>query len=165
MKILRTLDGVLSRIEGIILTFFLVAILVLAFFQVILREAFSSGLIWGDVLARHFVLWIGFLGASIAVSENRHINIEAIKRFIPVRVERYAGALTDLFAAAVCGYLASAALTFISQEFEAVTVLFGPVRAWHGQLIIPVGFTLLAIHFAIRMVLHFSGEKIREALV
>jgi C4-dicarboxylate transporter DctQ subunit len=156
MLILRKIDSALSAVEGVILTVFLVAILLLSFTQVILREGFSSGIIWGDVLARHLVLWIGFLGASIAVSENRHINVEAIKRFLPAAVERYGAVLTDLFAAVVCGYLTSAAVSFLKSEIESDTVLFGPVKAWHGELIIPVGFALLSLHFAIRMILHFS---------
>ena len=164
MNILRTIDAVLSRIEGFFLTILLVAILLLSFLQVILREAFSSGLIWGDVLARHMVLWIGFLGASMAVSANRHINVEAIKRFIPAAVERYAGALTDLFAAVVCGYLTRAAIVFLTEEIASDSVLFGSVKAWHAQIIIPVGFGLLTLHFAIRMILHFSDGKVQEAL-
>ena len=100
----------------------------------------------------------------LAVSANRHINVEAIKRFIPAAVERYAGALTDLFAAVVCGYLTRAAIVFLTEEIASDSVLFGSVKAWHAQIIIPVGFGLLTLHFAIRMILHFSDGKVQEAL-
>jgi len=53
----------LYRIEDLIVSFILFSILFFAVLQIILRNVFENGLIWGDSLLRILVLW--FLYQSI----------------------------------------------------------------------------------------------------
>jgi TRAP-type C4-dicarboxylate transport system permease small subunit len=162
MKLLRAIDGWLNKIEAGILIAFLSIMLVLAFFQVVLRNVFSSGILWGDILLRHLLLWIGFLGAAIATSEERHINIEALKRFFPKRIHSAVEALTDLFAAAICALLMNASMTFVKDEMTGHNMIFGNIPSWYAQVIIPVGFGLLAVHFVIRALLRAQKAIVQE---
>ncbi|MCK7524997.1 MAG: TRAP transporter small permease [Ignavibacteriales bacterium] len=59
----------------------------LAFAQVILRNVFGTGLVWGDTIVRHMVLWAGFVGGALASYEGRHISIDALTKFFPPRVK------------------------------------------------------------------------------
>ena len=88
MKLLELLDRSFTRAEGWVLIGLLSVMVVLAFLQVILRNLFQEGFIWGDILLRHLVLWIGFVGASMATSQERHITIDALTRFLSDRVRR-----------------------------------------------------------------------------
>src|SRR3989304_9672211 len=97
MKILLRLDTVLTRLEGTLLVVFLSIMLVLSFVQVVLRNAFSESLLWGDILLRHLVLWIGFFGAALATSQDRHINIDALTRFLTAKLKNAAKIVTNLF--------------------------------------------------------------------
>ncbi|MCH7552365.1 TRAP transporter small permease, partial [Patescibacteria group bacterium] len=56
-------------------------VVLLSFSQVVLRNLFSGGILWGDILLRQLVLWVGFLGASLAVREQKHIAIDFLPRF------------------------------------------------------------------------------------
>lgn len=150
MKALRRLDEALFRFEGTLLVLFLSVMILLSFVQVVLRNAFSETLLWGEILLRHLVLWIGFIGAAMAASADRHINIDALTRFLTPRLKLATKILTNLFAALICFFLLRASLTFLGNEIEDGSVLYGDIPSWYSQIIIPGGFGLIMIHFLIR---------------
>ena len=59
MKIVRSIDNFLKRIEESLLISMVILMVVLAFLQVVLRNVFSLGIIWADLFLRHLVLWVG----------------------------------------------------------------------------------------------------------
>lgn len=151
MKILLRLDRALTRIEGALLVLFLSVMVVLSFVQVVLRNAFSESLLWGDILLRHLVLWIGFIGAALATSKDRHINIDALTRFLSPRLKVIAKIVTNLFAATVCYFLLQASLVFLNNELSDSSTVMGEIPSLYSQIIIPVGFGLIILHFLIRI--------------
>ena len=151
MKILALIDSALNKAEGMLLVFLLSLMVVLSFVQVVLRNVLGEGVIWADILLRHLVLWVGFLGASLAVSHQRHIGIDALTRAFSGRWQLGARVLTNLFAAAMCLILFDASRTFLAYEIQDGRTLFFDIPEWYSQLIIPAGFALLMIHFMVRM--------------
>ena len=162
MKFLLRLDSVLTRIEGWLVIALLSVMIVLSFVQVVLRNAFSESLAWGDILLRHLVLWVGFLGAALATSGERHINIDALTRFLTPKLQHAAKIATNLFAAGICYILFQASLTFLSNEIADKSTVFGSIPAIYSQIIIPVGFGLIIIHFLIRVAVDFRHLVSRE---
>lgn len=152
MRLLRHLDEWIGRGEGLLLVFLLGVMVVLSFVQVILRNLFSESLLWGEILLRHLVLWIGFLGAARATGEGRHITIDAFTRFLSPRAKLAARILTNTFAVIVCSLLLNASLKFLTDEIESGSTLHGDVPSWYSQIIIPAGFGLIIIHFLVRIV-------------
>jgi len=161
MKLLKTLDSVFNKIEGAVLIFLLLVMLFMAFGQVVLRNLFSGGIVWGDILLRHLVLWIGFLGAALATSGERHINIDILTRYLPERLRGGVAALSNVFAAAVCFLLFRASLTFIGFEIANNNTVFANIPSWIAQIIIPVGFGLLTFHFLVRAILD-AGKALQK---
>ena len=157
MNILKRIDKALTKAEEVVLITLLSVMVVMAFLQVVLRNLFSSGIFWADILLRHLLLWLGFLGAAIATSENRHINIDALRRFLSPRVRSAVEVLTDLFAAGICFLLAKASWTFVQGEIAGRSTVFENIPSWYAQIIIPLGFGLLVVHFVIRAILRAGG--------
>jgi TRAP-type C4-dicarboxylate transport system permease small subunit len=158
MNFLKSLDKVLTRAEEIVLITLLSIMVIMSFVQVVLRNVFSSGILWADVLLRHILLWLGFLGAAIATSENRHINIDALRRFLSPKIRTAMEVVTDLFAAGICVLLASAAWEFVQGEIADRRTVLEDIPSWYAQVILPVGFGLLAVHFIIRAILRSRGQ-------
>jgi TRAP-type C4-dicarboxylate transport system permease small subunit len=154
MKFLGALDRLLVRIETIFLVVFLSLMVLLAFAQVVLRNVFGGGIIWGDPLVRQMVMWSGFMGAAIAASQDRHISIDALTQFIKGRGKDIVRFVTSIFASVVCFYLAQAALVFLKDEKESGGELIAGIPSWIGLIIIPAGYALLMIHFALNAVGH-----------
>jgi TRAP-type C4-dicarboxylate transport system permease small subunit len=132
--------------------------LLLAFTQVILRNYFSTSVLWADTFLRHMVLWIGFIGASIAAHEEKHINLDVISRLASSHVVHFIRIVTSLFAATVCGFMMNAGWVFLMSEKENGEELFAigttSFPTWWFQIIIPVGFALLTLRFLLKSLEH-----------
>ena len=120
--------------------------------QIVLRNVFSIGFAWGDGLTRLAVLWLGLLGALAASRDGRHITMGAVTRFLPQRLQVFAGVVADWFGAAVSGVFAWVSWSFVRDSREFGDTLLGDVPAWWLQAIMPVAFTLIAWQFLVQSV-------------
>jgi TRAP-type C4-dicarboxylate transport system permease small subunit len=157
MTFLRTLDRALSRVEFSLLVLFLSSMIILSFTQVFLRNALGTGLVWADTIIRHLVIWVGFVGAALAATEERHIGIDALTKFLPPRFKHAAQALTSLFAVIASVYLGDAAWTYLKDELTSGGELVLGIQTWQALLIIPAGYVLIAFHFLVKFVGHALG--------
>jgi TRAP-type C4-dicarboxylate transport system permease small subunit len=151
---IRALSGFLKKgpwlfdkLEYLVLVFLLAVMIALAFLQIFLRIFFATGILWGDPLLKHLVLWIALLGAAMATKEGKHINIDVISRMLPDRGKVAIRALTDLFSAFICVLLIQASLKFIRDEFQAGALAFLNLPTWTVMIIFPVAFGLIALRF------------------
>ncbi len=117
--------------------------------QVLLRDFFGGGLSWSDVAARNMVLWVAFLGAILATRKRQHIAIDAVTRFIPHAPRNIVRIFIDAFSCVVAFLLARAAYMFVLQERLLGDVAFAEVPTWVVQLIIPFGFAMISLEYAI----------------
>lgn len=107
---------------------------------------------WIDVFLRQLVIIVAFLGATMATQRRKHINIDAVSRLLPAPVRRVVPVVLNLVSLGVCLMLAQAGwdLVKIGQEFPVEVTPWA--EEWKFQLMFPVGFGLLALHFAVRVV-------------
>jgi len=152
MKFLRSLDRFFYKVEFGLLIAFLGSMVMLAFMQVVLRNFFGTGVIWADTIVRHLVLWSGFVGAALATSEERHISIDALTKFLSSRTKHIVLIFTSIFAAIVCYYLAKAAWEYVIEERINGGELVLGIQTWVALLIIPAGYILIAFHFLIKAI-------------
>ena len=152
MRYLQAFSNGLARIESLALAMCLLAMLGVAFFQVVMRNIYDIGYIWADILVRVLVLWVGLLGAAVATSEARHLTIDAITKFLPARLTRVIHVMTWTFALVVCVLLAQASFEYIDlQKQSNEPSVFGiPVHI--TEIIIPIAFVLISFHFAVLIV-------------
>lgn len=143
--------------------------------QIVLRIFFDTGLSWADPFARGLVLWTGMLGALAAVRDDKHIALDVLQRYLAPTAQRAARAATLGFAALLCAAMAWYGYGLVSIDYaEGVqtgrSVMAG-LRACFAETIVPVGFALMALRFALRMfappaqapmLLHHGGEAVRE---
>ncbi|MFQ5483835.1 MAG: TRAP transporter small permease [Desulfobacterales bacterium] len=144
------LDNIISRVEQFLLSFFLAVLISVAFSQIVLRNFWDTGLSWGDPLVRYLVLWIGFIGASLATKENKHICIELLPQSVQGVGNSLIKLINHLISALVCGLLTFAAFRFTQNE-----ALFGDVAVfgipdWIPLIILPITFGLMTLRFAFR---------------
>ncbi len=136
-------------LEDSLLVAILIGMIGLASVQIILRNGFDSGLIWADELLRILVLWVAMAGAMVASRADRHLRIDVLARLMPIRPRLTVGALVDMFTAAVAGLVAWHAWRFVMESREYEDVLLGDLPAWWFQTILPLGFGLIALRYAL----------------
>ena len=83
-RIGATVDKIVSSALALVLLF----MFTLIFLNVVLRYVFLTGLPIAEELARFGFLWTTFLGAFLAVREDRHIGITGLKGMIDSRHHR-----------------------------------------------------------------------------
>jgi C4-dicarboxylate transporter DctQ subunit len=159
MKIINSINNTFAKIESILLIIILFSMILLAFLQVILRNFFSTSIFWGDTFLRHLVLWIAFIGASLATKENRHINIDVLSRSLPKSAKKVTGIIVNLFASTVCFFLLRAAITFLKYEKQSGSTLFKEIPVWIFQMIIAIGFGLMMLRFFIHALENVISKK------
>ena len=170
MKTLRRIENVLGILENTLLVLFLTVTVGLAFLQVILREFWSTGMVWADVFLRHLVLWIGFFGAALAAKESRHFSINIITKRLPPIAKRIVQALLHAISAVVCYFLFHAGMSFLRDEIkydtEPLFTLMGKnVMPYYLEVIIPIGFALIGLHFLFRAIeTAVSGPQSAEVI-
>lgn len=107
---------------------------------------------WIDVFLRQLVIIVAFFGAMLATQRGKHINVDALGKVLPRSVQRVVGVLLPLAAVSVCLVLAKAGWDLVQISREYPKDLLPSVPEWTLQLMFPVGFGLLAVHFAVRIV-------------
>ena len=152
MNVLRAFDRVLTKAVTWLLMFFFVMMLGIAALQVLLRLFLHTGIIWGDIAARHMVLWVGFFGAYMATREDKHFHIDVLTRFLHPKLKAWFGAFSDLFAIVICYFMMQASLTFVEVGMDADSMLFLQVPQRAAAIIVPLGFGLMLIQFLLRMI-------------
>jgi len=151
-KILQSVDSGLAYVETGLIILILGSMVLLSFLQVLMRNFFDTGILWGDIFLRHLVLWVGFIGASLATREEKHINIDLLTRLIPKKIVPFAKIVIDITSVIICLVLVKAGWEFVSMEIEANTTLFQNVPSWYFEIIIPVGFALIALRFIFKII-------------
>ncbi len=151
MKFLNFIDEIIAKIETALVIILLSLMVIVGFVQVLLRNLFQTGLLWADPLLRYAVLWIAFIGASIATYEDRHINIDVLTRLLSPKLKRASSIITNAFALVICIVLLNASIDFIKMEIGYPTEIFLGIENWMLEIIIPIGFGLMSLRFLFRI--------------
>ncbi len=150
IKLIRKILRIFYRLEEVILSSLLVAMILLACLQIMLRGIFSSGLNWIDPLIPYLVLWSGLLGAAVATRMNKHIAIDLISHLVPELIMHWMEIAIHFFSLTVCLILTWSSIIFVINESsfgDGQTVL--GINSWQLNLIFPIAFGLISIHFLI----------------
>ena len=149
MRKLDQWNDALGRVEKFLVVVMLSVMILLAFLQIVLRNAFSTGISWGDPIVRYLVLWVAFIGASLATKEEKHITIEVFSRWFSANKASYLKLLSQLVSAIICGLLTFAAWTFVRNEARMGGASLLKIPSWIPEMIIPITFTLMTLRFLI----------------
>ena len=158
-------EKALFIIEEWVLVFGLTIMITFGTMQVLLRNFFNTGVEWADMLVRALVLWVGFLGASLATRKSKHINIEIISKLITnptlskIRV-RIVNAISFLIVLLLLKLSVDYTLLEASNNLYA----FLKVPSWVVFIIVPISFLLIALRLLIELILGgpIEKEEIRE---
>ena len=147
MKLFKKIDEIIARLETGLITVILSLMIILSFGQVVLRNFFNESILWGDIFLRQMVLWVGFIGASLAARDQRHIAVDFLPNVLPSPWRKPIRTLTKICAAVISIFLTHAAWSFVTYEREAESVLVLNYPVWIFQTVLPYSFGLLTIRF------------------
>jgi TRAP-type C4-dicarboxylate transport system permease small subunit len=150
-----------NRVARFILVAASATMAVIIFLQVLFRFSIKIPLPWSEELARYLMIWIGMMGASIALHEGRHIGVDFVMEHLPGRLRRI------FSVAAILGVVwflwlmvregGDLALINYSQSSPAMMIpMLIPYAA------IPAGGAFMLIQIGRILLLTILGHKTRE---
>lgn len=126
--------------------------------QVISRYVLSSPSPWTEEVARMVLVWLGFLGAAYAHSEDAHLGIDLLEESLAEANRARLNILIDLiclvFAAAVL-VLGGSLLVQLTWQLEQTTAVLGIPMAWVYS-VLPLSGFLICLHSLTNI---FKGRK------
>ncbi|MCJ7595245.1 MAG: TRAP transporter small permease subunit [Desulfobacterales bacterium] len=157
------MDRTLGRLEGWLLILFLAVMVTLTLLQVALRalfiyahlhwaNSFMGQIDWAEPLVRLLVLWVSLLGASLVTGENKHIKIDLMSDLLPPPLLPYRELLISAACALVAALMLKASITYVRLEASFGAQIFTGLPNWVGQLILPIGFSVIFFRFSIRAI-------------
>jgi TRAP-type C4-dicarboxylate transport system permease small subunit len=152
MTSLERLDALIARVEKCLIVALLGLMVVTAFSQIVLRNLLGTGLSGSEPLVRYLVLWVGFIGAALAVRQGRHITIEVFSLLKTGKSGRLMAALPLLTSTLVCAFMTYAAVKFVHDEAQIGDNRFLGLPAWVPELIIPIAFGVMTLRFLLRFI-------------
>lgn len=160
LGLLLRLDRQLQRVEVALCAASLLLMIGLAFAQVLLRSFRTETLqpvAWFDNIARHLVIWVGMLGASLATAEGRHISIEVLPKLLGPRGRRRNELLVSAASLTVVGVLFVLSMIYMLRvqvpdpaHLFRIDALELDVPRWPFLTIVPVGLAVIGWRFALR---------------
>ena len=149
----------LNRIEDGVLIGLLLSMMVVAITQILLRNLFESGIVWGDPMSRMLVLWVGLIGAMIATRFDNHIRIDLLNRYLRKHLKAIVKIVVACFTAITCGIFAYYSLQFVRLEFEDGSFAFAKIPVWFCASVIPLAFLVIALRSFTSAIIQFTHSE------
>ena len=137
----------LRFVEDAILVSSLAVMIGLAAYQVIARNFFDTGILWGDSVVRILVLWITFAGATVASRNDEHIRMDLLSRYVKPSSQVLLVRFRCLFTAVLAATFTWFSLEFVLLDYQDGVTAFGDVPAWICELVMPVGGAVITFRY------------------
>lgn len=136
-----------------LLVFWLLAFTV--FYQFFTRYVLDNSAAWTEEIARYLLIVVTFLGASMAVRRNTHIQVEFLYRYLPAPVGRALSTFVDLVRLAFLGYATWLAIDLVPRMNNlGMTVVDLPMSYVYG--FVAAGFAMMTYRAAEVTVRHWK---------
>ncbi len=145
---MKKLNWLISRSEEVLIGLLILSASVILFANVVARYVFNLGFPWAEELVRYEIVWMVFLGGSVAAREGIHIGVDIIVKFAPPTISKLVKLCIHSVSIVFC-----VLVVFYGVELISQTKMFGQVSPamqvpmWLVQLAIPIGAGLMAIRF------------------
>lgn len=150
-----------ARMTGFATGAVLVALVTLVCAEAFLRGAFNYSLGFAEELTGYGVVFMTFFGAALALRGHAMFQVHFLLDKWPEGTRRWLIRIFVLIALAICVILAwktkDLTLSSFSRGKFAPTVLRTPL--WIPQLILPIGFSVLAFFLVEQVLLTFRKSK------
>jgi len=140
----RALTRLARGLEIVVVSAF-VALVVVAFAQVVFRYVLGNSLSWAEEVSRYLFVWIVFLASAIAVDRGRHIAVDSLQGTLGERARMILqialGVGVAVFLAVLVWKSLSLARLAMIERAPASGVPLGLV-----QLAVPIGAALMLLY-------------------
>jgi TRAP-type C4-dicarboxylate transport system permease small subunit len=140
----RISDAVNRGVEGVLFALGLSMSLVVAA-QVFSRYVLNHSIFWSEELARYFLVWLTFLGATVAYRRGAHPGVDALYRRLSPGLRRVCRILVHLCAIGFFGVMTGYGFRFAWFVRHQITPAMG-LPNWTVLGIVPLSGLVFLLH-------------------
>jgi len=142
----------LRRGEELLVVLALAFMVILPLIEILFRKFGWGGIQNSTAIVQHLTLVVSMLGGALAAREGRLLSITAATTHFKGRWKTFAAVFSGGMAAAVSAILAVASIQFVEGSVKLNKILAYGIPVWAVQLLLPIGFGLIAL----RLIRHTS---------
>ena len=144
MKKYSQLLNAIEKIEKLLITISVAAMLIVMLYQIILRYVFHSANAWSEELARYLFIFQVMLAAAIAIRKNNHLQIDALINFLPPRWKIISTLLSTIVGIIFLLFLLVSSIDLVKTGASNLSVGLG-VPMSNPYLCLPIGSILMLL--------------------
>ncbi len=159
MSLIDRFDHYFTQFSKILAVVFLIGILLDVGISVTCRYIFFFATPWADPIAKYMVIWLAFIGASIAIREGAHITFDSIARKFP-RHRRFFVVFVNTSILIFCVSMVFYGMKYATEQgfTQSDPVLFD-LNMIFPYLSVPVGLLFMIIQTIVISVKFFSDYQ------
>jgi tripartite ATP-independent transporter DctM subunit len=119
-------------------------------FETVMRLFQRPGIPASPIIVQHLTLWIGFLGAILATRQNKLLALTTRPLFSPDPTFHFGRWMAKTISLIVVLLLMWGSLVLVYWEFKYPINIAPGLPRWLAQIIMPIGFGLIAIQILFR---------------
>lgn len=134
----------LRQSEDLLVVAVLLAMIALPVIEIALRATIHSGITGSSAIVQHLTLAVGMLGGALAARDGRLLALSPVQAMLSGRWLATARIFSGVLAAVVSGALAVSGVRLVIALRPLSKILVYGVPVWTVQLIMPLGFAVIA---------------------
>ncbi len=151
-SMVKKINSYFVMAEKILLCTMVFVLLFLSFGQVILRNLFDFGYIWVDQIIKFQVMWLCFIGASLASEYKAHLCIDIFLSTATGKFKRFLEVSSNITLGMVCCFFIYASIDSILLLKKAgISNAVPGVQDWVIRTIIPYFFAITLLRVIIKV--------------
>ncbi len=149
----------ITRIEEVVSSFCLSAMIVIISVQVFRRYVLQNSLDWSEELARYFFIWAVYIGCSFATKEDRHLEVTILRYVNKGKWAKQITALAYTLTIIFCGLVTvwgTQMVFFLVNTGQKTQAL--EISMFWIYIAIPLGMGLMCLRTCERLWLLLTGK-------
>jgi tripartite ATP-independent transporter DctM subunit len=150
----------LRDVENLLVSLSLAALVLLPLGEIVLRKLLQTGISGASGFQQHLTLLIGLLGGAMAARDRRLLALSTLLNVLKGRWQVLARVFSSAFAAGISVFLCVAAAQLVQAEKAAGKILAYGIPVWTIQLVMPLGFGVIALRVVWRAAESWRGQLV-----
>lgn len=163
MKIIKSIDKVLAKIEETICLILLTAMICVVTLQVLNQTLLHiRSIVWTEEVSRILFVWSIMIGSSLAVRKGDHLTVDFIYTHFKGNAKYILRVIILLICIVTCAYITRSGIYLVLTNIKRNN-FFGVTLwpTWVASVSVPIGFGLMTIRH-IMILISESIEKFRS---
>jgi TRAP-type C4-dicarboxylate transport system permease small subunit len=142
---MERVDALVGRLERWMLIGLLAVMMVLGLLQIISRFVIKAPITWSEAMLMYMFIWFSFIGASLAVKELAHFEVEIFMIHLPVKMQKFVAILVNVMIFAFALFVISRGSFLVKLNQRQMMAMMPFTMSW-PYLVLPLSGACMAIH-------------------